>query len=334
VQQVAEMVGGVVIGDGTRVVESARCLSEAGPADITFVDSEKALRRQQQVNAAAVIARPNFLRNGVPVIECDDPVSAFAVVYQVFHPRPAAALRGIDPRTHIHVSVEIGRDAGIAPFVTIDEGTTIGARCRLYPGVRIGRRCRLGDDVVLHPNVVLYDDCVLGNRVIVHANSVLGSDGFGYRTQQGRHLKTPQLGSVEIGDDVEIGACTTIDRGAFQATRIGTGTKIDNLVQVAHNCSIGRHNLIVSQVGIAGSSSTGDYVVIAGQAAVSDHCRLGDQVVVGARAGIIRDVPAGQRVLGEPAIPDRDYKTLLLHLERLPELRKDVKQIMARLGTE
>ena len=144
-------------------------------------------------------------------------------------------------------------------------------------GAVVGRNCRLGDDVTLHPHAVLYDDTVLGNRVIVHANAVIGADGFGYRMQDGRHVKMPQFGCVEIGDDVEIGAGTTIDRGTFQATRIGAGTKIDNLVQIGHNCQIGRHNLFVSQVGIAGSCSTGDYVVLAGQVGVADHVHIGDR---------------------------------------------------------
>src|SRR5205807_3439123 len=165
------------------------------------------------------------------------------------------------------------------PFAAVGEGTVVGARCRLHSGAVVGRHCRLGDDVVLYPNAVLYDGTVLGSRVIIHANAVIGADGFGYRLQNGRHVKVPQLGHVELGDDVEIGACTTIDRGTFQATRIGAGTKIDNLVQIGHNCKIGRHNLLVSQMGIAGSSTTGDYVVMAGQVGIADHIHIGDRAV-------------------------------------------------------
>src|SRR5204862_5130966 len=153
------------------------------------------------------------------------------------------------------------------------------------PGAVVGRDCRLGDDVTLYPNAVLYDGTVLGDRVIVHGNAVLGADGFGYRFHDGRHVKVPQLGHVEVGDDVEIGACTTIDRGTFQATRIGAGTKIDNLVQVGHNCQIGQHNILVSQVGIAGSTTTGNYVVMAGQVGVADHLHIGDGASLGAQSG-------------------------------------------------
>src|SRR5205807_1025225 len=186
------------------------------------------------------------------------------------------------------------------------EGSILGARCQVHPGAVLGRHCRLGDDVVVYPNAVLYDGTVLGSRVIIHANAVLGADGFGYRQQSGKHVKVPQLGHVEIADDVEIGACSTIDRGTFDATRVGEGTKIDNLVQIGHNCQIGRHNLLVSQVGIAGSSSTGDYVVAAGQAGIVDHVHIGQGAVIGGQSGVSKNVPAGQRVLGAPARPERE----------------------------
>src|SRR5262249_1306460 len=154
------------------------------------------------------------------------------------------------------------------------EGSKLGARCVIHPGVIIGRDCRIGDDVILYPGAILYDGVVLGNRVIVHANVVLGADGFGYRFVAGRHVKGPQLGTTEIADAVEIGACTPIDRGTFQATRVGTGTKIDNLVMIGHNCRVGSHNLLISQVGLAGSCTTGSYVVLAGQAGVADHVTI------------------------------------------------------------
>jgi UDP-3-O-[3-hydroxymyristoyl] glucosamine N-acyltransferase len=214
----------------------------------------------------------------------------------------------------------------------VAEDCVIGARCRIYSGVAIGARCRLGDDVTLYPNAVLYAGTILGNRVTVHANAVLGADGFGYRTQNGRHVKVPQLGHVEIGDDCEVGACTTIDRGTFAATRVGEGTKIDNLVQIGHNCQIGRHNLFVSQMGIAGSSSTGDYVVVAGQAGIVDHVHIGERAMIGAQAGVTKEVPPGLRVLGSPATPEREQKRALMTMERLPEMRKDIQRIKQQLS--
>jgi UDP-3-O-[3-hydroxymyristoyl] glucosamine N-acyltransferase len=179
---------------------------------------------------------------------------------------------------------------------------------------------------------VLYDDTVVGDRVTVHANAVVGADGFGYRFQDGQHVKVPQLGHVEIGDDVEIGAGSTIDRGTFGATRIGAGTKIDNLVMIAHNCQVGRHNVIVSQVGMAGSSSTGDYVVIAGQVGVVDHVHIGDRCVIGGQAAVTKDVAAGQEMLGSPATPARDQKKLLMSLIALPKLRERLRAVERRLG--
>ena len=188
--------------------------------------------------------------------------------------------------------------------------------------------------MVLYPNVVLYDGTVLGDRVMVHANAVLGADGFGYRLQNGRHVKVPQLGHVEIGNDVEIGACTCVDRGTFQATRVGEGTKIDNLVQIGHNCRIGRHNLLVGLVGIAGSSSTGEYVVIAGQAGVADHVHIGDRTQIGARSGVAGDIPADQQVLGLPARPIRDQKRILVTLDKLPEMYRDLRRVKQKLAAE
>jgi UDP-3-O-[3-hydroxymyristoyl] glucosamine N-acyltransferase len=181
---------------------------------------------------------------------------------------------------------------------------------------------------------VLYDDCRLGNRVVVHANAVIGADGFGYRVQNGRHQKVPQLGSVEIEDDVEIGACSTIDRGTFGPTRIGMGTKIDNLVMIGHNCQIGKHNILCSQVGIAGSTCTGDYVVMAGQVGVADHLSIGDQVTIGAKSGVPGNLPSRSQVLGTPATPHKEQVRMMLTLEKLPEIRKDVQRIKRHLGLE
>jgi UDP-3-O-[3-hydroxymyristoyl] glucosamine N-acyltransferase len=184
----------------------------------------------------------------------------------------------------------------------------------------------------VHPNAVLYEGTVVGHRVIIHASAVLGADGFGYRLQGGRHVKVPQLGHVEVGDDVEVGAGSTIDRGTFGPTRVGAGTKIDNLVQVGHNCRIGRHNLLVAHVGIAGSCATGDYVVIAGQAGIADHVSVGDRVVIGAKAGVTKDIAAGERVLGAPATSERDQKRILMSLEKLPDMRRDLRRVKQQLG--
>ena len=340
VQQLASLIDGQVHGDGARPIDAARPLHEAGPGQVTFVENERHARHLLDCRADAVVVplalvarRPEFDPGGrLTLLAVTDPLAAFITLVKHLHGTPDPPPHGIDPRAAVHPSATLGPDASIFPFASVGEGTVLGARCTIHPGAVIGRRCRLGDDVVLYPNVVVYDGTVIGHRVIVHANAVLGADGFGYRLQNGRHVKVPQLGSVEIGDDVEIGACTTIDRGTFQATRVGAGTKIDNLVMVGHNCAIGRHNLLVSQVGIAGSCTTGDYVVMAGQVGIADHVHIGDQAQIGARAGVPSDLPGHARYLGAPARPESEAKRILLSLERLPALLRDVRRLKQHLG--
>jgi UDP-3-O-[3-hydroxymyristoyl] glucosamine N-acyltransferase len=332
VRQLAELVHGQVLGDGDVLIHAARPLGDAQSGDITFLEQQKHAHLLHDCRASAVVVPPAVPANGLPLIQVTDPLTAFVAIVRHLQGRPEPPPHGIDPRAAVHPTARIGADASVFPFACIGEGAVVGARCRIHSGAVVGRHCRLGDDVTLYANAVLYDDTVLGHRVIVHANAVLGADGFGYRLHDGRHVKVPQLGHVEVGDDVEVGACTTIDRGTFQATRVGDGTKIDNLVQVAHNCRIGRHNLLVSQVGIAGSSSTGDFVVLAGQVGVVDHVHIGDGVVVGGKAGVTKDVAAGERLLGSPATPEREQKRVMMSLEKLPGIRRDVRRIKQHLG--
>ncbi len=331
-QELADLVHGQVIGERDLIIHAARPVSEAGPGDITFIEDEKHLHFLQECRASAVVVPGSIATNGLAAISVPDPLAAFVVIVRHLHGHAEPPPHGIDPHASIHPTATVGEVPSIFPFAAVGESSVVGKRCRIHSGAVVGRHCRLGDDVTLYPNAVLYDGTVLGHRVIVHANTVLGADGFGYRLQEGRHAKVPQLGHVDIGDDVEIGACTTIDRGTFRATRIGEGTKIDNLVQVGHNCQIGKHNLFVSQLGIAGSSSTGDYVVIAGQVGIVDHVHIGDHAVIGAKAGVTKDVPTGQRMLGAPATPEREQKRIMMTLERLPEMRKDIQQIKQHLG--
>jgi UDP-3-O-[3-hydroxymyristoyl] glucosamine N-acyltransferase len=332
-RQLAELIHGQLCGDGTLEIHAARALHEAGPGDVTFIESDRHAPLLKNCRAAAVVVPKDLAVGGLNVIRIADPLTAFITIVRHLHgARTETVAHGIDPRAAVHPTARIGPDASIFPFAAVGEGSVLGARCRIHSGAFVGRDCRLGDDVTLYPNAVLYDGTVLGHRVIIHANAVIGADGFGYRLQNGRHAKVPQLGHVEIGDDVEIGACTTIDRGTFQATRIGEGTKIDNLVQVAHNCQIGRHNLFVSQVGIAGSSSSGDYVVVAGQVGICDHVHIGSRVVIGAKAGVTKDVADGERLLGAPATPEREQKRILMSLEKLPEMRRDIRKIKQHLG--
>ncbi len=334
VRQLAELVQGRLVGDGDLVIHAARPLKEAQSGEITFVEDDKHAPQLQDCLASAAVVSPAVPVNGKTLIQVSDPLNAFVAIVRLLHGRPEPPLHGVDPLAAIHPTATIGPEASVYPFATIGEGTVLGARCTIYSGVAIGRFCRLGDDVTVYPNAVLYDGTIVADRVIVHANAVLGADGFGYRLHNGRHIKVPQLGHVEIGPDVEIGACTTIDRGTFQATRIGAGTKIDNLVQIGHNCRIGRHNLLVSQMGMAGSSGTGDYVVVAGQVGIVSHVNIGDRVMIGGQAGVTKDVPEGQRILGSPATPEREQKKILMSLEKLPEIRRELRRIKQHLGLD
>jgi UDP-3-O-[3-hydroxymyristoyl] glucosamine N-acyltransferase len=196
----------------------------------------------------------------------------------------------------------------------------------------VGAGCRLGQDCTIHPNAVLYPGVILGDRVEIHSGTVLGGDGFGYRMTDGKHVKVPHSGRLEVGDDVEIGSNCTIDRATFEATRIGEGTKIDNLVMVGHNNQIGRHNMLCGQVGIAGSCTTGDYVVMAGQAGIKDNTRIGDRVLVGAQAGVHRNIPDNQQVLGSPAIPIREQRRIFQMIARLPEMHRQLRDLAAQVA--
>lgn len=341
VAQLASLVQGIVHGDPQHLVQAARSLQEAGPHDISFIEHERNLRLLPESQAgvlvvprAAVLRLSEADRGQRVLLEVTDPLLAFVRIVQHLHDQPAPPPVGIDPTARIDPTTQLGPDCSVLSYAVIGKNCLLGARCQIHPGVVIGDNCRLGDDVVLHPGVVIYHGTVLGHRVIVHANTVLGADGFGYRFQNGQHLKVPQLGHVEIGDDVEIGSCATIDRGTFQATRIGTGTKIDNLVMIAHNCRIGQHNLIVSQVGIAGSCVTGDFVVMAGQVGVADHVTIHDRAVVGAGSGVHSDILAGQRVLGYPCWPEREARRILMSLSNLPTVCKDVRQLKQKLGLD
>jgi UDP-3-O-[3-hydroxymyristoyl] glucosamine N-acyltransferase len=332
IRQLAALVEGHVVGDSELVITAAQPLADADAGHITFLEHDKYAPQLHASRASAAVVPASWSANGMTIIQVADPLAAFVTIVRHLHGEAERPVHGIDPRAHVHAAARIGEQASILPFASVGEGSVIGARCWLHTGAVVGRECKLGDDVVLYPNVVLYDGTILGNRVIIHANAVIGADGFGYRLHDGRHVKVPQLGHVEIGDDVEIGACTTIDRGTFQATRIGDGTKIDNLVQIAHNCRIGRHNLLVSQMGIAGSSSTGDYVVIAGQVGIRDHVHIGDGALIGAKAGVTKDVPPGERMLGAPATPEKEQKRILMTLERLPDMRRDLRHVKQHLG--
>jgi UDP-3-O-[3-hydroxymyristoyl] glucosamine N-acyltransferase len=332
VRELADLVHGRVSGNAALVITGARPLGEAGEGEITFVESKRRAKDLATSRAAAFVVPESFAAGDKTAIHAADPLGAFIAIYRKFRSQTVESQTGIDPSAAIHPTAQIGPDSFVGPFVCIGAGAVIGARCRLFSGVVIGHGCRIGDEATFYPHVVLYNDVIVGHRVIIHANAVLGADGFGYRFQGGQHVKVPQLGSVEIGDDVEIGAGSAVDRGTFQATQVGAGTKIDNLVQIGHNCRIGAHNLIVAQTGIAGSCTTGAHVVLAGQAGIADHVNVGDRTVVAAQSGVWKDIAPGMRVLGTPANPELEQKRILVCMEKLPELLRDIRRIKRHLG--
>jgi UDP-3-O-[3-hydroxymyristoyl] glucosamine N-acyltransferase len=336
-KQLAERIQATLEGPPDTLLTDGRSLGRAGPGHLSFIESARHLPELHESRADAVVAPLDlpllpeaFAGRSVSVLRAADPLIAFLDLVAFLRGANRPYPEGIDPRAVVDPTVTLGPGCSVRTGVVIGAGTTLGARCVIHPGAVLGRNCKLGNDVIVFPNVTLYDDTVLGNRVIIHAGAVIGADGFGYRFHHGCHNKIPQLGWVEIGDDVEVGAGTTIDRGTVDPTIIGPGTKIDNQVQIGHNCEIGIHNLIVSQVGLGGSCVTGRYVTMAGQAGVIDHITIGDGAVLGAQAGVIRNVQAGHRVFGTPATTDA--KRFLVCLPRLPHMVRDLNRIKQMLG--
>ncbi len=316
VSALAVLVSGEVRGESARVITGAEALESAGPTDLSFVQDDKNLSRLKLCTAGAVLITPlaaQTLSAELPfrLIIVAEPQVTFQKLLPLFRRAQVRPARGISPAAWISPSAKVGPDCFIGPGVYIGAEAEIGPDCDLYPGAYVGANCRLGTGVTLHPHVVLYHDVSVGDRSILHAGAVIGADGFGYRFEGGRFHKIPQLGSVEIHEDVEIGACATIDRGAIGPTVIGAGTKIDNLVMVAHNCELGRHNVFASQVGLAGSCTTGDYVRLGGQVGIKDHVTLNTGCAIGAKGGVHKDVPAGETWIGYPATPEQEQKRLV-----------------------
>ena len=325
--ELARLVDGRLSGDGNIEIEEAATLACAQEGEISFLDNAEKQNQLLDSRATAFVVPVDCHPPNATVIHVEDVHLAFSKIVEHFRPPRYAKRVGISPAAIISPSAKVGEDVDIHLGATIGDDVTIGDRATIHAGVTVMAGCHVGDDVTLFPNAVLYENTVVGPRSIIHAGAVLGAYGFGYSTEGGRHLLSAQLGYVTVGNDVEIGASTTIDRGTYGPTEIGEGTKIDNLVMIAHNCRIGRHNIICSQVGIAGSTTTGDYVVMAGQVGVRDHVHIGSRAVLGAMAGVIGDIPDGECYAGIPATPMREQSFKLAALARLPEMRKQLKRL-------
>jgi UDP-3-O-[3-hydroxymyristoyl] glucosamine N-acyltransferase len=333
IAELATRVSGTLVGgEPSRPVTGAATLETATPGDVTLVDTPSKLHLLAKSRATAAIVPSGTGPLDRPTIEVADVHAAFTAAVLTFRPPRPAPRIGVSPQAAVDPTARLAADVDVHPFATIAAEVEIAAGATIHSGARIMPGCRIGAGTVIHPNAVLYENTIVGARCIVHAGAVLGAFGFGYKAGPEGYTLSAQLGWVELADDVEVGAATTIDRGTYGPTVIGAGTKIDNLVMIAHNCRLGRHAMICSQVGVAGSTTTGDWVVMAGQVGVRDHVHIGDKAVLGARSGVSNDVEPGKVVLGEPAIDLRERKLQLAAMSKLPEMRRELKQLAARLA--
>ncbi len=330
-REIAKLISGDVSGDAGTLITGICGIKEAKPGDITFIANSKYDHLLNETNASAVITSRDVHVSSKPIIRTDNPSLAFSRLVSHFIRAVEKHPAGVSPKAVLGENVKLGKGAAVQPFAVIEEGVEIGDRTIVYAGTYIGRFARIGNDCLLYPNVSIREGVEIGHRVTVHSGTVIGSDGFGFATVQGIHHKIPQIGTVVIEDDVEIGANVTIDRARFGKTVVGKGTKIDNLVQIAHNVVIGSNGLIVSQAGISGSTVLGNNVTLAGQAGVVGHITIGDNVVVGAQAGIAKSVPSNTAVWGYPARPLAKVKRVMAATQRLPELYRTVEEMKKRI---
>lgn len=325
--QIAEAVQAALTGDGSVKITGAAPIESAGSSDISFVANSAYAKFISSTKAGALVLDPETKCDRIPTLRHPNPYLIFAKVVDLLYGEPVLVEPGISPSAVIEQGATIGEGCAIGPLCHIGAGARIGRNTKLVSSVYLGRGGIIGDDCLIHPGVRIMHGCLIGNRVIMQGGAVIGSDGFGFASSQHGHKKIRQVGWVEVGDDVEIGANATIDRGALGPTKIGRGTKIDNLVQIAHNVEIGEHCLIVSQVGISGSTKLGNYVVLAGQVGLVGHIEIGDGVRVGAQSGVPKSIPAGKTYFGYPAREIMEAKRIEASLHRLPELLKRVKKL-------
>lgn len=330
VRKIAELVRGEVVGDGDFIIRGVAPFENAGPDDITFAASASYKKRVDETRAAAVIVSHGVCESKKILVRVENPSLALAKVSTLFHPvcRPVI---GISQDAHVGKDFKYGIDVSVYPCVFIGDYVTLGDRVTLYPGVVVANGVAIGDDVVVYPNVSILERCQIGSRVVIHAGSVIGSDGFGFASDGDRYYKIPQVGTVRIDDDVEIGACNAIDRATFGRTWIKRGVKIDNLVHIAHNVVVGEDTVLVAQVGISGSVTIGNHAILAGQAGVAEHVTIGNGVTIGARAGVNKSIQDGQIVSGFPGMPHRLWLKASSIIPKLPDMKKKLRELEKRI---
>jgi UDP-3-O-[3-hydroxymyristoyl] glucosamine N-acyltransferase len=330
-QEIALYLGGTVAGDGATLIGGLATLDDAGEGQLTFLANPKYASKVATTRASAVLLPEGANAHGRHAIYHANPYLAFAKLLTLFYVAAAPA-GGILPGAHVAEGARLGQDCTIHPGASVAAGVVLGDRVVLYPGVALYPGVTVGDDVTLHANVSVRTGCRIGNRVTIHDGTVIGSDGFGYAPDGKKWYKIPQIGIVIIEDDVEIGSNTVVDRAALEATRIRRGTKIDNLVQIAHNCVIGEDCMIVSQVGISGSTQVGNHVIMGGQVGVAGHLKIGDNVMLGAKAGVPGNVAPNQTLSGTPCIPHREWLKAAGVFPKLPEMKRSVSSLERRVA--
>ncbi len=333
-EEVARYVNGHVFGDPNTKISSAATLNKAGDGDISFLANLKYEKQLRTTKASAVIVgKDTIIDSKVPLLVAEDPYYAFMQIMVLLHGHRKHKKVGISKLAYISDNAKIGADCDIHNFVTIADDARVSDRCIIYPGVYIGEGVHVGNDCIIYPNVTIYDGCRLGNRVIINANSAIGEDGFGFASHNGLLHKIPQIGTVILEDDVEIGACCGIERGTLGDTIIEKGTKLGDLIAVGHGTRIGPHCLLVAQVGISGSTSIGHHCIVGGQVGITGHITIGNSVMIGAQSGVINNVGDNKIVLGSPAIDARIARRAYSMLKNLPDMRTSIhileKQIAA-----
>lgn len=333
VTEIARLCGATLDGDGDRKVVGPASLAEARPDEVSFLGNPRYLAELERTSAGAVLVSPEVRteRADLALLRCENPSRAFTLVIDAFRPPEDRPPAGVHPSAAVDPSASLGEGVVVGPNAVVGRGARIGERVVLHGGVHVGARTSVGAGSVLHPNVVLYHDVKVGRRCILHAGAVLGSDGFGFEPTPEGWEKIPQCGTVEVGDDVEIGANVTIDRGRFRATRLGDGVKVDNLVHIAHNVEVGAGTLLLAQVGIAGSSRIGTRVILAGQVGVVGHVEIGDGARVSAQSGVSKSLPGGKDYFGSPAKPQREGLRQVAALGKVEGLRSRIDALEARL---
>jgi len=330
-KELAEHVGGEVLGDSDMLINGVSTLERAVAGEISFFCNKKYEPLLKSTRAGAVItAKP--VKTEAALLIAEDPYYAFMQIVVLLHGHRKHKKVGVSELASVAKTAKLGSGCNIYDFSVISEGARLGRHCRIYPGAFIGSGVKMGDDCIVYANAVIYDGCEIGSRVIIHANAVVGEDGYGFATHKGEHHKIPQIGKVILEDDVEIGACCTIERATLDDTVIGKGTKVGDMVAIGHGAKIGRYCLLVPQVGIAGSATLGHHCVLGGQVGVVGHIKIGDMVTIGAQAGVINDVPDGATVIGAPAIDADKGKRAYALIEYLPQMRKRIRELEKRLA--